>query len=1497
MVAKADDILTIRGVEYGMLFKPWLTQTELDDRRRMEDETKFWVMAIRVPLRAMFHVESMVETAMGHVINCQPPEQDRTIPKLMNLKFDLVKEAEGNFEPELSIKLGQEVLRIKFVCKHTPWCERCKWWFHTTDDGCPRADEEPADGGSGQRQCPTNSGLDPTQRLAVNQDIWLAARHEPVPAHNREQGQLPAVSASTGRGAASGDVRRSRVLPQPRGVGSGVDSGGQISSDVRRTGHPQQHGGRARVQVPMPRPPPPTTNAAMLPLSMSQYPGPGNTFQPYVPRWGPTQWQGYGYHPFGVNYAELGMLHQNMYDAGQVPFYGANLGIANGQIGTTTVRGDNEDRSRSLGLQTGGASLTTQEQQATQVLIGRVEWVFATIYAPNDMSSRVVFFETLPHVLPKSDCLIVGGDWNVVCVPGQDSESTGGWSADRARLLSWMEHWALKDVYRELYLNKPGYTWFGQTPLQAGIKRRIDFFLVSEEARGDVMDIEVLNASLSDQQPIVMKCAVSEVGERGPGYFRLNTTLLLDTGITTWVEEFWVGWRTAKQLFTSTAEWLDAGLRVISLKLDSFSRISAYHRNKEENLLRQQVEEAEKKLGDNPISDLFWAEERAQRIREWDESQFQKEEWRAKILEVKGIVSSDRLSKEAFKRLLPRNTAVKMRELQHPHLLGKPIAVDNEEMCSYAVDYFQDILTTRRPFDSLEDRMEVESPVWNNLDCRLLEEGKLLGRYLPGLVQRDQGAFVRGRSIFENVVTTIEALKLIDSEDLDVAVLLLDLDKAYDWVNWTFVLSTFRVMGFGDSFCNWVKVMYGKVTTAVRVNGVISKEFDLRRSLRQGCPLAPLVFVLHLEPLLCNIRCHPKIKGLNRSGGGDNKVKALADDLFVISVNQPTSLEALKSCLTEFAALSEAAANSRKSTFILPRRFVPAMQWGMARVEVEQAERFLGVQVALGDCTSSQEVILQEKVCKRIKSWGAAFHLSLIGRVLAIMASAFALLWYVATVRRLSPPMLKTLKGVARKFIWKPAGEAGEGYICKVVWDTLCRPRSEGGLSLLDPAAQNTALLAKWVVRVAEAEDGKDWVMLAKTLLSREWGLRRPEDVWVALMSETYARRRPKSQLWKEILQAWKKCRPTLNRPPISKEEVRHQHLFENPRIKEPGGGWFSLKRQPGNFGQSWLQKAQKGVTKVGDLWDDCRNQWKSLTQLKESLGQLPQQERRLELLLQAIPEEWKQLLGPEGTNPTGTWFVTTFEGKGQFCRLESWSGECPGKCWPETYKRALPSLSTLERVGMRQQYDLAGMKEIRVRMSPPSEEGFPLIPVLVGNGTALRRMRIDPATWGWRVGESVVMGLENLNASLILKRRRDSESVCEKIRLRWDRNAAQLAPPSEKELTKLWSQLQLIPSQKIASLMWLQSHLAVPTSQWISEKGMEVRTICDRCQEALESMQHLWWECPRSRKWWRWWEYHWRRFAGEADLTGQRWVLTGCVPQNHRCSEGWVYIAQVGRA
>ncbi|GBG87345.1 hypothetical protein CBR_g45405 [Chara braunii] len=221
MVAKAEDKVVVGGVEYAMLFKPWMTRKELEDRRRVDEETKFWVIALRVPIRAAFHIHDMLEKSMGMVVKAYDAEPDKTRPKLMNRKYDLVKEAEGNFEQELPMKLEDgEVLTIKFVCKHTHWCDRCRWCFHTADNGCPRAEEEAEQDGAGGRSG-GNFNFNPRtadfRSAGFQRGIEEAARDMQVRSGQRQQSAVQS-GGRIPRGESSNQAQHSVLQTRGRGI-------------------------------------------------------------------------------------------------------------------------------------------------------------------------------------------------------------------------------------------------------------------------------------------------------------------------------------------------------------------------------------------------------------------------------------------------------------------------------------------------------------------------------------------------------------------------------------------------------------------------------------------------------------------------------------------------------------------------------------------------------------------------------------------------------------------------------------------------------------------------------------------------------------------------------------------------------------------------------------------------------------------------------------------------------------------------------------------------------------------------------------------------------------------------------------------------------------------------------------------------------------------------------------------------------------------------------
>lgn len=141
----------------------------------------------------------------------------------------------------------------------------------------------------------------------------------------------------------------------------------------------------------------------------------------------------------------------------------------------------------------------------------------------------------------------------------------------------------------------------------------------------------------------------------------------------------------------------------------------------------------------------------------------------------------------------------------------------------------------------------------------------MLVHILPKFFCATQTGFIKGRYILENLITGWEAMEWAKCSHQNFAMLLLEFEKAYDRVEWKFIIMMQQSFGFPLFFCNDVQILLKDVCAQVEVNGSLSEPFPLGCSIRQGCPLAPALFIIVSKALFYNLRDNtlsPKVRGL-----------------------------------------------------------------------------------------------------------------------------------------------------------------------------------------------------------------------------------------------------------------------------------------------------------------------------------------------------------------------------------------------------------------------------------------------------------------------------------------------------------------------------------------------------------------------------------------------------------------------------------------------------------
>ena len=188
---------------------------------------------------------------------------------------------------------------------------------------------------------------------------------------------------------------------------------------------------------------------------------------------------------------------------------------------------------------------------------------------------------------------------------------------------------------------------------------------------------------------------------------------------------------------------------------------------------------------------------------------------------------------------------------------------------------------------------------------------------LMEIINFDQSVFLPMRFILDNILLTSKTMAWAEQTSQPFIFLKLDFSKAYYMVDWGFLLRAMADFGIPKEFIAWTKLLFRDASASVKINGSSSPAFAIERGVRQGCLLAPYLFLLVAEVLNAMVKRgmeQGQVKGVKLPGDREQVTAQYADDTSFTLAGEEVPVRNLIRILNTFCLASGLVLNWQKSS-------------------------------------------------------------------------------------------------------------------------------------------------------------------------------------------------------------------------------------------------------------------------------------------------------------------------------------------------------------------------------------------------------------------------------------------------------------------------------------------------------------------------------------------------------------------------------------------------------
>jgi hypothetical protein len=353
---------------------------------------------------------------------------------------------------------------------------------------------------------------------------------------------------------------------------------------------------------------------------------------------------------------------------------------------------------------------------------------------------------------------------------------------------------------------------------------------------------------------------------------------------------------------------------------------------------------------------------------------------------------------------------------------------------------------------------------------------------LPSIISINQAAYIKGRSISDNILLTQELLFGYERKTISPRCMLkLDIRKAFDSVHWNSILEVMSKMNFPKPFLAWIYTCISSPMYSILRDGGLYGYFKGIHGVRQGDPISAYLFIIVMEllnslfkELVINgvLHLHPKCKHPQITH------LLFADDLVVFTKPTIDNIQCILSTLKIFHSITGLQINLAKSNILVaglsPLEMKDIINFSGLQ-ELPRNSFYLGLPLITSRLSKQDCMPLFEKIIEKLHLWPVG-KLSQAGRLTIVQSIAVAMTTYWTRHYILPAKLINMITSALNKFLWH--GDPFSKKLIPISFNKLFDSKKHGGLGITNICQWNRAAISVYYNKIFTTDNNlwSQWV-------------------------------------------------------------------------------------------------------------------------------------------------------------------------------------------------------------------------------------------------------------------------------------------------------------------------------------------------------------------------------------------------------------------------------------